>query len=169
MAAALLTTAQFAAVPEEHPDLIITMGGDGSILYVASLFQHIVPPVLCFNFGSLGFLATFAFDRHEEVLRRVIDGLCSVTVRMRLQCDIDDSAEHHHSQSYPAAYVDSQAVPSYHVLNEVVLDRGPSPYISNLQIFCDDELVTVVQGDGLIIATPTGSTAYSVRRALTLL
>ena len=53
----------------------------------------------------------------------------------------------------------------FHVLNEIVIDRGPSPYITNLQMFCDGTLVTVVQGDGLIIATPTGSTAYSVSTA----
>lgn len=48
------------------------------------------------------------------------------------------------------------------VLNEVVVDRGPSPYLSNLDLFIDDKHVTVVQGDGLLVSTPTGSTAYAV-------
>lgn len=48
------------------------------------------------------------------------------------------------------------------VLNEVVVDRGPSPYLSNLDLFIDGKHVTVVQGDGLIVSTPTGSTAYAV-------
>jgi ATP-NAD kinase C-terminal domain len=48
------------------------------------------------------------------------------------------------------------------VLNEVVLDRGASPYLTNLECFCDGSFVTDIQGDGLIIATPTGSTAYSL-------
>lgn len=48
------------------------------------------------------------------------------------------------------------------VLNEVVIDRGPSPFLSNVDIFCNNMYLTTVQGDGAIIATPTGSTAYSL-------
>jgi NAD+ kinase len=51
---------------------------------------------------------------------------------------------------------------NYLVLNEVVVDRGPSPFLSNVDLFIDGKHVTVVQGDGLIISTPTGSTAYAV-------
>ena len=51
---------------------------------------------------------------------------------------------------------------SFLVLNEVVVDRGPSPYLSNVDLFVDGKHVTVVQGDGLILSTPTGSTAYAV-------
>ena len=166
------SAALYAPILDEHPDLIITMGGDGSILYVASLFQNIMPPVLCFNFGSLGFLATFSFDAFEEVMSRVNAGKCSVTVRMRLMCRVEapttSTASTKPAVTSPlheahGSAMDAAPLLEYHVLNEIVLDRGPSPYISNLQIFCDGELVTVVQGDGLIIATPTGSTAYSVR------
>ena len=119
------------------------------------------------------------------MMKRVLSGFCNVTVRMRLLCEIEQCQRKRSTslceadiareleppssvtlggnfdalQQYDPAFA---SLPSYHVLNEVVLDRGPSPFISNLQIFCDDVLVTVVQGDGLIIATPTGSTAYSV-------
>ena len=48
------------------------------------------------------------------------------------------------------------------VLNEVVIDRGPSPYLSNIDLYLDGKLITSVQGDGLIVSTPTGSTAYAV-------
>ena len=51
---------------------------------------------------------------------------------------------------------------SHVVLNEVVIDRGPSPFLSNVDILCDSQYMTTVQGDGVIIATPTGSTAYSL-------
>jgi len=47
-------------------------------------------------------------------------------------------------------------------MNEVVVDRGPSPYLTNLEVFCNGRIMTSVQGDGIIIATPTGSTAYSL-------
>ena len=48
------------------------------------------------------------------------------------------------------------------MLNEVVIDRGPSPYLSNIDLYLDGKLITSVQGDGLIVSTPTGSTAYAV-------
>lgn len=51
---------------------------------------------------------------------------------------------------------------TYHVLNEAVIDRGPSPFLSAIELECDNAYLTTVQGDGLIIATPTGSTAYSL-------
>lgn len=53
-------------------------------------------------------------------------------------------------------------IASYNVLNEAVVDRGPSPYLSTIDLTCDDRYLTTVQGDGVIIATPTGSTAYSL-------
>lgn len=54
-------------------------------------------------------------------------------------------------------------VEKYHVINDLVIDRGPSPYVSLLELFGDDKHLTTVQADGLAISTPTGSTAYSVR------
>ena len=57
--------------------------------------------------------------------------------------------------------VTANAVAEYHVLNELIVDRGPSPFLTQLDVWIDDEYVTCVQGDGLIVATPTGSTAYS--------
>jgi NAD+ kinase len=57
---------------------------------------------------------------------------------------------------------DGRSSKNFLVLNEVVVDRGPSPYLSNVDLFIDGKHVTVVQGDGLIVSTPTGSTAYAV-------
>lgn len=57
---------------------------------------------------------------------------------------------------------DARSSLNFLVLNEVVVDRGPSPYLSNVDLFIDGKHVTVVQGDGLIVSTPTGSTAYAV-------
>lgn len=53
-------------------------------------------------------------------------------------------------------------IKDYHVVNEVVIDRGPSPYAIQLEIYFDDNFMTVLVGDGLILATPTGSTAYNM-------
>ena len=57
---------------------------------------------------------------------------------------------------------DSTPMTNLLVLNEVVIDRGPSPYLSNIDLYLDGKLITSVQGDGLIVSTPTGSTAYAV-------
>ena len=61
-----------------------------------------------------------------------------------------------------ASPMDGRGPKNFLVLNEVVVDRGPSPYLSNVDLFIDGKHVTVVQGDGLIVSTPTGSTAYAV-------
>ena len=58
--------------------------------------------------------------------------------------------------------VTQRALSNLLVLNEVVIDRGPSPYLSNIDLYLDGKLITSVQGDGLIVSTPTGSTAYAV-------
>lgn len=58
--------------------------------------------------------------------------------------------------------VNQRALANLLVLNEVVIDRGPSPYLSNIDLYLDGKLITSVQGDGLIVSTPTGSTAYAV-------
>eukprot|EP01041_Mallomonas_annulata_P002303 gene2303-4477_t len=102
-------------------DLTICFGGDGLIMHANTLFvDRSIPPLMCFDFGSLGFLAPFNFDEFKV------------------------------------------SVTTFHVLNEAVIDRGPSPYLCNLDLYCDDQFLTTVQADGLIIATPTGSTAYSL-------
>ncbi|KAF8793222.1 NAD kinase-like isoform X3 [Argiope bruennichi] len=134
-------------------DFIVCMGGDGTLLYASSLFQQSVPPVMAFHLGSLGFLTPFEFDNFEEQVTNVLEGHAALTLRSRLRCiivrknDIGDKNEPH---------------TSFLVLNEVVVDRGPSPYLSNIDLYLDGKHVTTVQGDGLIVSTPTGSTAYAV-------
>lgn len=139
--------------PEKF-DLVLTLGGDGTVLFTSWLFQRIVPPVLSFSLGSLGFLTDFEFERYEEHLRRIMgnDGM-RVNLRMRFTCTV-----------YRHGLLGQQAVQGeqFEVLNELVIDRGPSPYVSNLELYGDDELLTVIQADGCIFSTPTGSTAYSL-------
>ena len=67
------------------------------------------------------------------------------------------------AQTLPeSSTVNQKALTNLLVLNEVVIDRGPSPYLSNIDLYLDGKLITSVQGDGLIVSTPTGSTAYAV-------
>ncbi|PKS10613.1 hypothetical protein jhhlp_002368 [Lomentospora prolificans] len=134
-------------------DLVLTLGGDGTVLFTSWLFQRIVPPVLSFSLGSLGFLTTFEFERYKDHLDRIMgtEGM-KVNLRMRFTCTVYRDGINHQTEE----------AEQFEVLNELVIDRGPSPYVSNLELYGDDELLTVVQADGCIFSTPTGSTAYSL-------
>lgn len=147
-------------------DFIVCLGGDGTLLYASLLFQQSVPPVMAFHLGSLGFLTPFRFDNFEEQLTSVLEGHAALTLRSRLRCVMHRKSDKRHDTSTDATSdLDMHAGSgknSILVLNEVVIDRGPSPYLSNIDLFLDGKYITSVQGDGLIVSTPTGSTAYAV-------
>ncbi|KAJ4518908.1 NAD(+) kinase [Exophiala dermatitidis] len=143
--------------PEKF-DLVLTLGGDGTVLFTSWLFQRVVPPVLSFSLGSLGFLTNFEFDKYKEHLDRVMgDAGMRVNLRMRFTCTVWRM-----DRSPGAAKGAVEEGEQFEVLNELVIDRGPSAYVSNLELYGDDELLTIVQADGCIFSTPTGSTAYSL-------
>lgn len=171
--------------PEKF-DLVLTLGGDGTVLFTSWLFQRIVPPILSFSLGSLGFLTNFEFSSYKTHLDRVMgeQGM-RVNLRMRFTCTIYRAAdrsrssqsrqrrqslvsnghndnESHNTSCRASSTPDVIESEQFEVLNELVIDRGPSPYVSNLELYGDNELLTVVQADGCIISTPTGSTAYSL-------
>ncbi len=134
--------------PEKF-DLVLTLGGDGTVLFTSWLFQRIVPPVLSFSLGSLGFLTTFQFEKYKQHLNRIMgeEGM-RVNLRMRFTCTI--------FRNNPRTG-EVEEGDQFEVLNELLIDRGPSPYVSNLELYGDNELLTVVQADGCIFSTPTGS------------
>ncbi|KAH6648499.1 NAD(H) kinase [Truncatella angustata] len=139
--------------PEKF-DLVLTLGGDGTVLFTSWLFQRIVPPVLSFSLGSLGFLTSFEFEKYKQHLNRIMgDEGMRVNLRMRFTCTVYRNG---------ASGNEIEEGEQFEVLNEVLIDRGPSPYVSNLELYGDNELLTVVQADGCIFSTPTGSTAYSL-------
>ena len=121
-------------------DFIICLGGDGTLLYASSLFQQSVPPVMAFHLGSLGFLTPFKFDNFHEQVTSVLEGHAALTLRSRLRCIILKKDQEPHKNSRPPT--------NLLVLNEVVIDRGPSPYLSNIDLYLDGKRITSVQGDG---------------------
>ena len=164
-------TAEEADSLADAVDFVVCLGGDGLVLHASSLFQHAIPPVISFNLGSLGFLTNhlitdFRADLADVIAGREPLGACAppptasasadgegragvhITLRMRLECQVVRAGE-----PEPA---------TYEVLNEVVLDRGSSPYLTKLECWERGRLVTKVQADGVMLATTTGSTAYSV-------
>lgn len=170
-------------------DFIVCLGGDGTLLYASSLFQQSVPPVMAFHMGSLGFLTPFEIENFEQQVTHVLEGHAALTLRSRLRCIImrkEKNATMKNCTTSSASSPPSTVAPKFNnslsssqslsdqananqralanllVLNEVVIDRGPSPYLSNIDLYLDGKLITSVQGDGLIVSTPTGSTAYAV-------
>lgn len=174
-------------------DLIICLGGDGTLLYASSLFQGSVPPVMAFHLGSLGFLTPFKFESYKTEVAKVFEGNAAITLRSRLKVKVvkdmlqragqqpysqdaqqqqpqqqqpqpPPPPQQEHNGLLPHGHTNSEAgkvTLQLQVLNEVVVDRGPSSYLSNVDLYLDGRLITSVQGDGVIVSTPTGSTAYA--------
>lgn len=150
---------------DEHDnffDLIVTLGGDGTVLFVSSVFQRHVPPVLSFSLGSLGFLTNFQFENFKEDLATVLNNRIKTNLRMRLDCKAYRRRPPIIDPNTGKKTCVTELVGQHQVLNELTIDRGPSPFISMLELYGDNSLLTMAQADGLIIATPTGSTAYSL-------
>ncbi|KAF7428156.1 NADH kinase pos5 [Pleurotus ostreatus] len=134
-------------------DLVVTLGGDGTILHASSLFSTAaVPPVLSFSMGTLGFLLPFHIDDFSRALESVFQGKATILNRMRLACRFYDQELMNISKDND----------DWQVMNEIALHRGSSPHLNTIDIFVDGQHLTEAVSDGLIVSTPTGSTAYSL-------
>lgn len=162
---------------DQHTDSFQQLGGDGTVLFASLLFQRIVPPVLSFAMGSLGFLTKFDFARYQAILPRAFNDGITVSLRLRFEGTIMRSIrrEGHSDEDHVQRRLDEELVgaeaddhhthkpeSAYHILNEIVLDRGPSGTMVALDVYGDEECFTTIAADGLIVATPTGSTAYNL-------
>lgn len=137
----------------EKIDLVVTLGGDGTILHAASLFSlGAVPPVLSFSMGTLGFLLPFHIDDFVKGLEAVFQGKATILNRMRLSCTFYDK------DRKKVGFGDDE----WQVMNEIALHRGSSPHLNTIDIYVDGQHLTEAVSDGVIVSTPTGSTAYSL-------
>lgn len=116
-------------------DVVVALGGDGTVLYASHLFQRIVPPVLAFALGSLGFLTKFDFNDHRHSLARVFAEGFNVNLRLRFEATImrNRNREDLKHRDIVEELIDGDPNTithdpdgSFHILNEVVLDRGPN-------------------------------------------
>jgi len=128
-------------------DLIIVLGGDGTLLNVAHSIKGSKTPILAVNLGSMGFLTEVSLNDLYPMLTKVFEGEYRLDPRMML---------------YSRLFRHSEEMLSYHVLNDVVINKSALARIIDIEVRIDGHLVTVFKSDGLIIATPTGSTAYSL-------
>lgn len=130
----------------QQSDLAVVLGGDGTLLAMAKAIAesgHDVP-ILAVNFGSLGFLTEITRPELYQSLEAVLAGRASYDLRMMLRA------------------VATQAKESHMALNDVVFSRTALSRMIELSVSVGDHFVTAVKADGLIVATPTGSTAYNL-------
>jgi NAD+ kinase len=140
-----LSTVPVTDLPSKS-DVIISLGGDGTLLASARAVRDTGIPILGINLGSLGFLTQLTPVNLEETLSAVLERRHRIEKRMVAEVEI----EHGPEIDYPYA------------LNDVVVDRGAVSRIINLDLYANDYFICSYAADGLIISTPTGSTAYSL-------
>jgi len=128
-------------------DLVVVLGGDGTMISTARMVKDHEPLVLGINYGSLGYLTEFRIEEMFPALEAVLDGQYEVDSRVML------SAEH---------VRDGKAIASGRILNDVVINKAALARIIEIEVKLDDLFVNSFRADGLIVATPTGSTAYNL-------
>jgi NAD+ kinase len=128
-------------------DLVIVLGGDGTILRVARELEGSATPLLGVNLGNLGFLTSVRGDKLASAVREVLRGDYQVSERQALQATLLRASKRNEA---------------HRALNDVVVSRGAFSRIVRLRLSVDGELLTEYVCDGMIFATATGSTAYSL-------
>jgi len=131
----------------EQADLIIVVGGDGTLLNTARSFVDNNIPILGINLGRLGFLADVSIGKMFEVVSQVLEGEFIKEERCLLSCQIEQ---------------DGQVVHKSVALNDAVVNRQDALKMIEFDVYIDGKFVNNQRADGLIITTPTGSTAYAL-------
>ena len=137
----------------ESVDLAVVLGGDGTMLRAARVVADHRKPILGINLGSLGFLTGFSTTEAKPSIEKAIAGKLAREERMRLAVKFVRSA--------PTAGANDLVVVR-HALNDAVLHQGAMARLVEIEAFVDDQFVAAYRADGLIVATPTGSTAYNM-------
>ena len=130
-----------------HADLVVVLGGDGTLLYAARVLASQKVPLIGINLGKLGFLTDIPANAMEALLGQVLDGEYQEETRTLLNTKI---------------VRDGGIVSRTVALNDVVLTKGARGSMIDLEVYVDGRFVYSLRADGLIVATPTGSTAYAL-------
>lgn len=131
----------------KQADIMVILGGDGTILQEAAACAKADIPVLGINLGKVGFLTEIEVDEIENALDNLIKGKYKLEKRMLLRLEVRRGGK---------------TVYSYHALNDVVVSKKSGARLIGMDLYADNELMYHYIADGLIIATPTGSTGYSI-------
>ncbi len=128
-------------------DLLVVLGGDGTLLHGARLLGGRAIPILGVNLGSLGFMTEIPAQEFFTTLDDVLSGHFRTESRLKLSCRL---------------YRKGQVVVDDEVLNDIVINKGALARIADHEMSVDGQYVATYKSDGIVIATPTGSTAYSL-------
>ena len=135
---------------EDIPDIVdvmVVLGGDGTLLSVARLIGRRGTPMVGVNLGTLGFLTTVTLDQLYPTMETVLSGQYKVQERLMLAVSIKR---------------DGKVISRHHVLNDMVINKGALARIIDIEAYIDGDYMTTFRADGLIVHTPTGSTGYSL-------
>src|SRR3954451_207693 len=135
------------AIAAQKPDFVIVLGGDGTLLAAARAVAQADIPILGVNLGSLGFLTEVSLGELFPTLESVKADCCATDVRSMLHCEL---------------LRDGKAIGNYEALNDVVASKSTIARMADFDLSVDNKFVSNYKADGVIIATPTGSTAYSL-------
>lgn len=131
----------------EKPEFAIVLGGDGTLLASARALANAGVPILGVNLGTLGFLTEVSLSDMYPVLESLLAGKFRFDMRSMLNCELHRSGE---------------AVSFYGALNDIVINHGSIARVANFEVRINQVFVSHYKADGIILATPTGSTAYSL-------
>ncbi len=151
------------APPEElvrRAGLIVVLGGDGTLLGVARMVGARETPILGINLGGLGFLTEITRAEARDALKRVLAGDFQVDRRITLEAELEHGGGA--ADAGAAGEKDGRRREKFRALNDVVLNKGPLGRMMELEVSADEKPFCAYRSDGLIVATPTGSTAYAL-------
>ena len=131
----------------ERVDLLVVLGGDGTLLAAARAARGRNLPLLAVNLGALGFLTAVTLDEMYPTLEQVLAGKHEEDCRRMIMAELIRGG---------------QTLATYHALNDAVLNKGAIARMMDFEVFVDGQFVCNFKADGMIFATPTGSTAYSM-------
>jgi NAD+ kinase len=136
-----------AEMPGRNPDLVVVLGGDGTLLAAARAFAHTNIPLLSVNLGSLGFLTEVPLADLYATLQAWCDGTAAIEARSMMRAELVCAAGQRRT---------------WDALNDVVVAKGTIARMADFSVSIDGQLVAAFRADGVIVATPTGSTAYNL-------
>jgi NAD+ kinase len=134
-------------MPEHKPDLVVVLGGDGTLLAAARAFAHTNTPLLSVNLGSLGFLTEVPLGELYATLQAWCDGCAGIEERSMVRAELLCAQGHRRT---------------WDALNDVVLAKGTIARMAEFAVEIDGQAVAGFRADGVILSTPTGSTAYNL-------
>jgi NAD+ kinase len=128
-------------------NFVVVLGGDGTLIAAARAVAHAGIPVVGVNLGSLGFLTEIRLEDLYSILKAIDEGSCQTEFRSMVHCEV---------------VREENSIASYDALNDIVIGKAHISRLNHCDVYVDDVFVSSYQADSLIVATPTGSTAYSL-------